>query len=130
MEKQVNRSGPFKDYIAEGVKAGSMVYLSGQVSLDEEGNLVGEKNMKAQVQRAYENVKSGLQAFNLSMDHIVDETWFVTDMKYTMENIEEIFEIRQKCYGKFPEVAQTLIEVKSLVMPELLIEIKCIAQAD
>lgn len=129
MEKQVERSGPFKDYIAEGIKSGKTIYLSGQVALDDKGNLVGENDMKAQVDKAYQNIADLLKNFDLSMDNIVDETWFVTNMEHTMENIDEIFELRQKRYGKFPEVANTLVEVKSLVMPELLIEIKCIAQA-
>ena len=127
MEKQIERSGAFQNYIAEAVKVGHNLYISGQVSLDEEGNLVGENDMKAQVDKAYSNIAELLKKFELSMDHIVDETWFVTTMKHTMENLDELFALREEHYGKFPEVANTLVEVKSLVMPELLIEIKCIA---
>ncbi|PTX42381.1 enamine deaminase RidA (YjgF/YER057c/UK114 family) [Christiangramia gaetbulicola] len=130
MKKQIERSGAFQDYIAEAVKAGNNIYISGQVSLDDEGNLIGENDMKAQVDRAYHNIAELLEKFNLSMDNIVDETWFVTNVQHTMENIDELFEVRHKHYGKFPEVANTLVEVKSLVMPELMIEIKCIAQAE
>lgn len=127
MEKQIERSGAFQEYIAEAVKVGNVMYISGQVSLDEQGNLVGENDMKAQVDKAYSNIAELLKKFKLSMDNIVDETWFVTDVAHTMENIDELFEVRRKRYGKFPEVANTVVEVKGLVMPELLIEIKCIA---
>ena len=127
MEKQIERSGAFQEYIAEAVKVGNAMYISGQVSLDEQGNLVGENDMKAQVDKAYSNIAELLKKFKLSMDNIVDETWFVTDVAHTMENIDELFEVRRKRYGKFPEVANTVVEVKGLVMPELLIEIKCIA---
>lgn len=130
MEKIVERSGPFKDYIAEGVKVGDTVYLSGQVSLGDDGDLIGDGDMNEQVRQAYHNVKELLKKFDLSMDNIVDETWFVTNMKYSMENIDELFEIRSECYGKFPEVAQKMIEIKSLVMPELMIEIKCVAKTN
>ena len=129
MEKQVERSGPFKDYIAEAVRSGDTVYLSGQVGLDDEGNLVGENDMKVQVDKAYKNIAHLLKKFDLSMDNIIDEIWFVTNMKYTMDNIDELFDLRKKHYGKFPEVANTLIEIKSLVDPALLIEIKCVAKA-
>ena len=128
MDKKVVRTGAFQDYIAEAVKCGNNLYLSGQVSLDEEGNLVGEGDMKAQVNKAYQNIAELLSHFQLSMDNIVDETWFVTDMQHTRENLDELFELRQKHYGSFPEVANTVVEVKSLVMPGLMIEIKCIAQ--
>lgn len=127
MEKQIERSGAFQEYIAEAVKVGNVMYISGQVSLDEQGNLIGENDMKAQVDKAYSNIAELLKKFKLSMDNIVDETWFVTDVAHTMENIDELFEVRRKRYGKFPEVANTVVEVKGLVMPELLIEIKCIA---
>ena len=127
MEKKIVRTGAFKDYIAEAVKCGNSLYLSGQVSMDEEGNLVGEGDMKVQVNKAYQNIAELLSHYQLSMDNIVDETWFVTNMQHTMENIDELFELRQKHYGKFPEVANTVVEVKSLVDPKLLIEIKCIA---
>ncbi len=130
MRKQIERSGAFQDYIAEAVKAGNNLYISGQVSLDDEGNLIGENDMKAQVDRAYHNIAELLKKFKLSMDNIVDETWFVTNVQHTMENIDELFELRHKHYGKFPEVANNLVEVKSLVMPELMIEIKCIAQIE
>lgn len=126
MNKQVERSGPFQEYIAEAVKAGSHIFISGQVGLDEEAILAGE-DMHSQLRKAYQNVQQVLRKFDLNMDDIVDETWFVTNMKHTMENIDELFSIRKEAYGKFPEVAQTLVEVSSLVMPELLIEIKCIA---
>ncbi|GAA4319648.1 RidA family protein [Christiangramia aestuarii] len=130
MKKQIERSGAFQEYIAEAVKAGNNIYISGQVSLDEEGNLVGTNDMKAQVDKAYSNVAELLKKFGLGMDNIVDETWFVTNVQHTMENLDELFEVRRKHYGKFPEVANTLVEVKSLVMPELMVEIKCIALAE
>ncbi|QYA25806.1 RidA family protein [Gramella sp. MT6] len=91
MKKQIERSGAFQDYIAEGVKVGNALYISGQISLDEEGNLIGENDMKAQVDRAYHNIAELLKKFQLSMDNIVDETWFVTDVKHTMENINGFF---------------------------------------
>ncbi|WP_457652866.1 hypothetical protein [Rhodocaloribacter sp.] len=51
----------------------------------------------------------------------------MTDMQNTMTNIEALFGIRAEACGKAPEVSQTLVQVAGLVMPELLIEIKCVA---
>ena len=53
--------------------------------------------------------------------------WLVTDVQDVMGRIEEIFRIRAEAYGKNPDVTQTLVQVTGLVMPDLLIEIKCIA---
>ncbi len=125
--REVARFGPFKDYIANGVRVGDTLYLSGQVSLDAEGALVGAGDLAAQVRQAYVNVAEVLARFGATMDDVADEMWLVTDMQNTMTNIEALFEIRAEAYGKTPEVSQTLIQVAGLVMPELLIEIKCIA---
>lgn len=125
--KQVARFGAFKDFIASGVKVGNTLYLSGQVSIDNEGNVVGEGDFGAQVQQAYSNVGEVLAKFDATMDNIVDEMWLVTDIKEAMDNIETLFGIRAEAYGGNPDVTQTMVQVAGLVMPELLIEIKCIA---
>lgn len=125
--KQVVRFGPFKDFIANGVRVGNALYLSGQVSVDAEGGIVGAGDFAAQVRQAYANVREVLAHFDATMDHVVDEMWLVTNMQATMSDIERLFEVRAEAYGGTPEVTQTLVQVAGLVMPELLIEIKCIA---
>ncbi len=126
--RQVVRIGPFKDLIASGVRAGSLVTLSGQVSVDGEGNVVGAGDIAAQIRQCYANVREVLSEFGASMDHIVDEMWLVTDVQDVMAKLDPIFAIRSEVYGKNPDVTQTLVEVSALVMPELLIEIKCVAR--
>ncbi|MEL6771764.1 MAG: RidA family protein [Bacteroidota bacterium] len=127
-DRQVARFGPFKDFIANGVKQGDTIYISGQVGTDSEGNLVGEGDLAAQTRQAYANVQEVLSHFGATMDHVVDETWYVTDIGTTMANVGELFGIRAEAYGKNPEVAQTMIQVAGLVMPMLSIEIKCVAR--
>lgn len=127
-EKQVVRFGPFKDFIASGVRVGDTIYLSGQVSVDARGEVVGVGNLSAQVRQAYANVKEVLGHFDATMEHIVDEMWLVTDMEETMSNVEELFILRAGAYGGTPQVSQNLVQVAGLVMPELLIEIKCVAK--
>jgi len=123
--KQTYRSGPYKDLIANGVKVGNVLYLSGQVGVDSNGN-VGE-NIVEQTQFAYAKIKHVLAEFGADMGNIVDETVFVTDIPEVMGSIESVYSERAKAYGGMPEVCQTLIQVSALVMPELKIEIKCIA---
>ena len=68
-----------------------------------------------------------LSQFSATMDNLVDETMFVTDIGEVMSNAESIFEARAEAYGKTPEVCQTLVQVSALVLPKLKLEIKCIA---
>lgn len=125
-EKQVVRIGPFASAIASGVRKGDAIYLSGQVSLDAAGNVVGKGDIAAQIRQAYVNVREVLDEFGASMDDIVDETWFVTDVASVMGDIPRNFGVRTEAFGGEPQCAQTLIGVSALAMPDLMIEIKCI----
>lgn len=123
--KEVFRSGPYADLIAQGVKIGSTVYLSGQVGVDSAGNI--PFSMAEQTALAYANIRTVLAEFGAGMDSIVDETFFVTNLEETHTNLEAIFGARAEAYGRKPEVTQTLIGVSGLLLPELKLEIKCIA---
>jgi enamine deaminase RidA (YjgF/YER057c/UK114 family) len=57
----------------------------------------------------------------------VDETFLVTSVEETHENLEAIFGARAEAYGGIPEVTQTLFGVGELLLPDLKLEIKCIA---
>ena len=85
-------------------------------------------DLPAQVEAAYENIVAVLSQFGATMDNIVDETFFVTDMNECMSQVPQIFQAREAAYGKKPEVAQTLIGVSALVDPGLKVEIKVIAK--
>jgi len=127
VNKKVVRFGPFKNVVANAVQAGDTIYLSGQVSVDKAGNFVGINDLEAQVSQAYENIRYVLSRFDASLDNVVDETWFVTDMQQVMANFQQIYAAREKAYGATPDTTQTLVQVSALAMPELMVEIKCIA---
>jgi enamine deaminase RidA (YjgF/YER057c/UK114 family) len=125
IDKQTFRSGPYKRIFAQGVKVGNILYLSGQVGIDDAG--VPGADIIEQTKFAYSNIRKVLSEFGATMDNIVDETMFVTDIGEIMSNAEPIFEARAKAYGGIPEVCQTLVQVSALVLPKLKLEIKCIA---
>lgn len=110
---------------AQAVKVGDTIYLSGQVSLDEESNVVGIDDMEAQIRQAYSNIKKVLKQYNASIENVVDEVIFVTDMKAFSE---EVTKCRREMYSGNPVVASTVIEISRLGYPELMVEIKCIAK--
>jgi len=127
-KKRVARVGYYRDFFASGVRVGKLVTLSGQVSIDADGRTVGVGDLEAQVAQAYANVRDVLDELGASMDDVVDETWFVTDVQAMMRNLQRIWAIRREAYGGDPDVSQTTVQVSALVSPELLIEIKCIAR--
>ena len=128
MKKKLFRDGPYADFFSQGVQVGNILTLAGQLGTDAEGNT--PEDIKGQMVNCYENIKSVLAEFDATIENIVDETWFVTDVDECMENVSEIFLEREKIYGCKPEVSQTLIGTSALVAPNLKIEIKCIAYLD
>ena len=126
--KEVVRIGPFKDFIPSGVRVGDLITLSGQVSVNQEGQVVGEGDLAAQLTQVYANTREVLGRFGASMGNIVDEMWLVTDVQDAMVNVERLFKIRSDALGGNADVTQTMMQVAGLFMSELLIEVKCIAR--
>ena len=125
-EKQTQGLGmPWEnDYgYAQAVKVGKMVWLAGQLGHDEKGQLA--KNMDEQMKLAYQNIAKLLTGFDFTMEDIVEEVLYVTDM-------QAAFEARKK-YGKEvyddpKKVASTVIVVAGLALPGQLLEIKIVAK--
>ena len=128
MDKKIFRNGLYSDLFSQGVQTGNILTLAGQLGDDLEGNV--PKDLQSQMENCYKNIEIVLKEFNGSLDNIIDETWFVTDIEQCMTNVGEIFNSREKIYGCKPEVSQTLIGVSALVDPKYKIEIKCIAYLD
>ena len=128
MDKKLYRNGPYADFFSQGVQTGNILTLAGQLGDDLEGNVPSD--LQSQMENCYKNIETILKEFNASLDNIIDETWFVTDIEKCMTDVGEIFDSREKIYGCKPEVSQTLIGVSALVDPKYKIEIKCIAYLD
>ena len=126
--KKLFRDGPYADLFSQGVQVGNTLYLAGQVGTDASGK--ASDNLVEQMKNAYQHVESVLAEFDCTMDNVVEETWFVTDMQECMTQVQALFAARQVIYGKPPEVAQTLVQVVALVDPSFKIEIKCVAMTD
>ena len=128
MNKKLLREGPYADFFSQGVQVGNVLTMAGQIAVDDNGNTPDD--LKSQMIMCYENILKILDHFGGTLENVVDETWFVTDIDECMENVSEIFAEREKIYGFKPEFSQTLIGVNALVQPNLKIEIKCIAHIE
>ena len=125
LDKKLFRNGPYADLFSQGVQVGNTLHMAGQVGTDTNGK--APDSLVEQMKNAYQHVESVLKEFDCTMDNVVEETWFVTDMHECMTQVQELFAARQAIYGKPPEVAQTLVQVVALVDPSFKIEIKCVA---
>ena len=102
--------------------AGRTVYISGQVSMDAEGNVVGEDDPKAQTEKVLENVAIVLEEAGGTLDDVVKVTVFITDMGH----YDEIHEVRRRFFGE-PYPASSMVEVSALIEPRLLVEVEAVA---
>src|SRR5215213_6451142 len=117
-----------KEYgYVQAAKVGDTIYVSGQVSHDEEGNIVGLKDIDAQMRQAYTNIQKVLAQYGATMDNVVDEVLFVTDMDTAFA---AAVKCRQEVFSGIPVVASTIVQIQRLAFPELMIEIKCIAKLE
>ena len=110
---------------SQAVKVKDTIYISGQVSHDDNGEVVGVGDMQVQMSQAYENIKKLLSEYRATIDNLVDETLFVTDMDSAFKAATEI---RKKVFSGNPNIASTIVQIDRLAFPELMIEIKCVVK--
>jgi 2-iminobutanoate/2-iminopropanoate deaminase len=115
-----------KEYgYAKAVKVGDTIYVSGQVSHDDKGNIVGRGDMEVQMRQAYENIQKLLTQYGVTLNNVVDETLFVTDMDAAFA---AAVKCRQDIFSGTPVLASTIVQIQRLAFPELMIEIRCVAK--
>lgn len=108
--------------LAEGSR---LLFISGQVPVDREGNLVGEGDFRAQVHQVFKNLQANLQAAGATWNNVAKLTVLLTNM----EDFPVFNEVRQE-YLKPDFPAATTAAVSALVVPGWMIEIEAIAVLD
>lgn len=118
---------PIKPTYSNAIKTGpgNLLFISGQVALDPQGNLVGKGDIKTQTRQVLENIKAILASVDGTLDNIVKVTVFLTDIR----SFEAVTQVRLE-YFKGTPPASTLVGITSLVSPDFLIEIEAIAVID
>ncbi len=111
---------PFR--LSQGFVVGDLVFVSGQAAISETGEIVGVGDFDAQAEQVFGNLERVLAAAGSGLDRIVKVTIFLTDMA----NFPKIVELRGRWFSE-PYPADTIVQVSSLALPELEIEIEAIA---
>ena len=68
--------GPY----SQAIRAGSLVFVSGQIPLDPSTGAMIEGDIAAQTHRVFANIKAILEAAGASFDHVVRTTVYLADM--------------------------------------------------
>ncbi|WP_020119126.1 RidA family protein [Streptomyces canus] len=105
---------------------GRFVAVSGQVAVDEDGKVVGERDAVAQARQVFENLRRCLAAAGATFDEVLKLTYFVSDMAHLPA-------IRAARAAHIPDdrlPAASAVQVAALVRPEFLLEIEAFAVVD
>jgi 2-iminobutanoate/2-iminopropanoate deaminase len=109
--------GPY----SQAIRAGHLVFLSGQIPLDPDTGMVVEGDVAAQTRRVMENLAAVLAAAGLSFAHVVHTTIFLADMN-DFSTVNDV-------YGKYfaePYPARATVQVARLPR-DVRVEIEVIA---
>ncbi len=106
------------------VRHDNLLFLSGQVSADAEGNVIGEGDMSAQVRQVLENMKTVLASQGADFGNIVKITIYTTDIDAYIKTGD----VRRE-YWTDGAPASTLVQIERLARPAFLVEIESTAIA-
>ena len=107
------------------VKVGKIVHVSGTTATDPQGSLVGVGDAGAQALQTLQNIQRALESVGAKLEHVVRTRIYVTDIK----RWEEVGKVHGQFFKEI-RPATTLVEVKNLVNPQMLVEIEAEAILD
>jgi enamine deaminase RidA (YjgF/YER057c/UK114 family) len=121
-ERQLISSGtvwePLVGY-SRAVRVGQWVSVSGTTAAAEGGGAVGGADMEAQTKEALRRVVAALHQAGAGVEHVVRTRMFVTDIT----RWEEVGRAHAEVFGSV-RPATSMVEVRRLIDPALLIEIE------
>ena len=100
----------------------SLIYVSGQVSRDADGAIVGCGDIRRQTRQCIQNMQTVLEAAGATLDNVVSLVVYTTDIT----KFSEIAAVRSEFFSNSLPTS-TLVEVSRLAEPEFLIEFQAVA---
>jgi enamine deaminase RidA (YjgF/YER057c/UK114 family) len=100
-----------------------MIFISGQVPLNAEGDIVGLNDLEKQTEQVFENIKTLVEKSGGTMKDIVNIECYFTDIS----RIAAFRKARDKYIDRKNPPTSTAVQVERLVNPDFLIEINAVA---
>jgi reactive intermediate/imine deaminase len=118
---------PINNAYSHAIRSGKMLFIAGQLAMDQQGRVVGAGDIRKQTKQVFENIGTILKASGATFENLVYWTAFIVDMK---KNYAGYAEVRAQYLSKDPKPATALVEVKGLSTPDFLFEVQAIAVLD
>ena len=104
---------------------GKTAYVSGQVSVDERGAVVGKGDLRAQSEQTFKNLQQALAAVGATFRDVVKTNLYVVGLE--PEHVPVLREVRSRYVNAEQPPASTLVGVSALIGADWLIEIEAVA---
>ena len=102
-----------------------LVYVSGQVSYDRDGFVIGKDDMRAQAEQVFRSLTHNLKAAGATWSDVIKLNGYLVKMNHESVNLYR--EVRSRYLDPKKMPASTLVGVKRLVHEDLLLEVEVIA---
>jgi 2-iminobutanoate/2-iminopropanoate deaminase len=109
-------------HFTDAVRAGDLLFVSGIVSVDGDGRLVGGDDVVEQTRQVFRNMGEVLAAAGCGFADVVKVTVFLTDIG----DRPRINPLREEVFGD-TRPASTLVEVPRLAVEGAKVEVECVA---
>jgi enamine deaminase RidA (YjgF/YER057c/UK114 family) len=106
-------------------EAQRLLFVAGQVAVDEDSQLVGEGDIEAQTRQVFVNMGRVLEQGGMSFDNVVQVTVFLTDIG----QVRSYAQVRDEFVNTAAPPTSTAVVVTGLALPGFLIEVNAIAVA-
>jgi len=113
---------PPVSHYCDAVRAGDSLFISGIVAMDKDGRVVGKGDAARQAELIFEHIGRVLAHVGADFSHITSVLIHLT----RMDDRARINPVRIRVFGEH-RPASTLVQVLSLIHPDLLVEVTCTA---